>query len=243
MAADRTCGRTDGEPIGCHPEVMAGRAIYYNVTDAPRCARQHEEVGHLRRACAFGTGNECQHCLHPQAVIAALTFYSGQGRATLIHSCGRFPHEDLAGRPTACSDAGDRPALRVAPPGYGEKRRGNSRAAATAMQVPIWARRFMMTSGAGAMAWASNRLWAHYTAGHIGDDADIGCRFPVSAHQFCRHGSHEAEPEILLLQDHRFLSPSPAPVDGMRTTTGGCVPPSRHTEDDRLGVPGISSRE
>jgi hypothetical protein len=38
--------------------------------------------------------------------------YSGHGRATLIHSCGHFPHEDLAGRPTACSGAGDRLALR-----------------------------------------------------------------------------------------------------------------------------------
>src|SRR5450755_3711650 len=65
MAVDRSCVRADGEPIGCHPEVMAGRAIYYNVTDAPRGARQHEAVGHLRRARAFGTGNECQHWSPP----------------------------------------------------------------------------------------------------------------------------------------------------------------------------------
>jgi hypothetical protein len=38
----------------------------------------------------------------------------------------------------------------------------------------------MMTSGDGAMAWASNRLWARCMAGRIVDDADIGCRFPVS---------------------------------------------------------------
>jgi hypothetical protein len=65
MAADRSCGRADGEPVGRHPEVMADCAIYDNVTDAPRCARQHEVVGYLRRACAFGTGNECQHWSPP----------------------------------------------------------------------------------------------------------------------------------------------------------------------------------
>ena len=35
-----------------------------------------------------------------------LPSYSGHGRATLIHFCGHFPHEDLEGRRAACSGAG-----------------------------------------------------------------------------------------------------------------------------------------
>lgn len=116
----------------------------------------------------------------PRRLSRLLPSYPGHGRTTLIHSCGRFPHEDLAGRPTGCSGAGTAQLSGQPPPEYGEQRRGNSRTVATAMQVPIWARRFMMTSGDGAMAWASNRLWARCMAGRIVDDADIGCRFPIS---------------------------------------------------------------
>ncbi len=50
-------GLTDWKPVGWHPEVVAGCAIYDHMSDWPICARQHEPVGYFRRSCAFGTGS------------------------------------------------------------------------------------------------------------------------------------------------------------------------------------------
>ena len=135
MAAGRTCGRADGEPIGCHPEVMAGRATSNNVAGAPRCARQHEAVGRLCWACAFGTGSEYQHWSPPQAAIAALAFLF---RARSGHA-DTFLRAFSSGRSSGQTDSKLWYWGPAGPPGsparYGEKHRGSNWAAATAMQV------------------------------------------------------------------------------------------------------------
>lgn len=79
--------------------------------------------------------------------------YPGHGRAPLIHSCGRFlmkiwragrPRAPAPGPPRSPGNPGRSTASSVAATAGPSRRRCGS---------PVWARRFMMTSGDRATAW------------------------------------------------------------------------------------------